>query len=362
MNFIQQKIASLLARRVAFSDIHIEAAEPLRYRRPDGLVAEDRDAVEDGDVLEFLDFVRGAEEWKQRVDAGGGQYDFSLTLEGVRFRCNLHCFGGSGRHGLVLRKLDPRIPDLLELGLPASVLQFLQRRSGLLLVTGPTGSGKSTTLASFIDYINTQWPYKIITIEDPIEYVHVSKRSMILQREVGRDVASFSAGLVASFRQDPDCILIGEIRDKETISTALAAAEAGHLVLATLHTAGAAKTVDRITDFFSGEEKTLVRSVLSSVLLGVISQALVPRRDGSGRVLAYEIMRNIPAIATHIREGKTHHIANAMSTAGIADMQLMHRTLAVMAKAGVIAREEAKRSAYDAQELEKEMEAKDAVR
>jgi len=359
MAYLEELIGDLVMRHAAFSDIHVQPGEVLRYRRGQGLVADNGDAVGEGDIHDFLSAYAGHRSWSQRLDEGGGQFDFAAVVGGVRFRCHLHRHGGQGATALVLRKLDTRVPELVDIGLPESVLSLLQRRSGLVLVTGPTGSGKTTTLAAFIDHINRNMACKIVTIEDPIEYMHRSQKSMIVQREVGRDVDSFAQGLVASFREDPDCIMIGEIRDRETVETALAAAEAGHLVLATLHTLGAAKSVERVVDFFGADEKPVVLGVLASVLTGVVSQALIPRADGNGRALAYEIVYNIAPVATLIREGKTHQIGNAVSTSGVADMQLLNRTLGLMVRAGLVARDAALRASYEPRELDRELEARD---
>jgi twitching motility protein PilT len=324
--YIDDVIRDLLGRGVEFSDIHAIPGELVRYRGGAGLIAESGDPLDDADLAEFLSVHAGPRPWDARLSDGGGQFDFATSLDGVRFRCHVHRHGGCGAMALVLRKLDNRIRDLVDIGLPETVLALLQRRSGLVLVTGPTGAGKTTTLASFIDHLNRNVSWKIVTIEDPIEYMHRSRRSMIVQREVGRDVDSFAQGLVASFREDPDCIMIGEIRDRETVETALAAAEAGHLVLA-----------------------------------GVVSQVLIPRADGTGRALAYEIVHNVPSVATLIRGGKAHQIGNAVSTAGMPDMQLLNRTLALMVRAGLVARDQALVASYDARELERELVARDTL-
>ena len=265
-----------------FSDLHLRENAPLRVRSGGRLRAEDERIVPRTALLGLLAAVCPDESWERRLEQGGGQWDFSFGLADARFRCNLHrCDAGQGL-AMVLRRLEHVIASATDLGLPASVQEFVDRRAGLVLVTGPTGSGKSTTLSAFVEHINRSRDGKIVTIEDPIERLHVSRRCTIVQREVGSDVASFAQGLRSAFRQDPDVILIGEIRDHDTMATALAAAEAGHLVLATLHTLSAAKTVDRIADFFTGEDKQLVRSVLASVLVGVIGQVLLPREDGQG--------------------------------------------------------------------------------
>jgi twitching motility protein PilT len=298
-------------------------------------------------LLELLAEVCPDDSWEARLGDGGGQWDFSFGLAGARFRCNLHrCDAGQGL-ALVLRRLDAQAATITELGLPGSVLEFVERRAGLLLVTGPTGSGKSTTLSALVEHINRAHDGKIVTIEDPIELRHASRRCTIVQREVGSDVVSFAQGLRAAFRQDPDVILIGEIRDRDTMETALAAAEAGHLVLATLHTLSAASTVDRITDFFAGDDKALVRKVLAAVLVGVIGQVLLPREDGQGRALAWELMEATPAIASLIREGRSHQIPNAIATGGRSNLQLLNRTLQQLVRARVVSQRAARHASYD---------------
>jgi twitching motility protein PilT len=351
-----QRIEALLASAREFSDVHLREGAPLRLRCAGRLCAEDDQALTREALQAFLARVLPEGGWDDRLGAGGGQWDFSFGLAGTRFRCNLHRCDGGQSLGLVLRRLDARPSGLEDLGLPSSVLEFVNRRAGLVLVTGPTGAGKSTTLSAFVEYLNGARDGKIVTIEDPIEVVHVSRRCTIVQREVGSDVVSFAQGLRAAFRQDPDVILIGEIRDRETMETALAAAEAGHLVLATLHTLSAAKTVDRIADFFSGEDKALARSVLASVLVGVIGQVLLPREDVGGRVLAWELMEVTPAIAALIREGRSHQIPNAIATGALSNLQLLNRNLAQLARARLVSVREARRASYDPREFDREFD------
>ena len=350
------RLAALLAEHPDLSDLHLRDGAPLRLRRGGRLRVDDPQPVTRQALLTLLAEVCPDHSWDVRLGDGGGQWDFSFSLAGARFRCNLHrCDAGQGL-ALVLRRLDALASTVADLGLPLSVLEFVERRAGLLLVTGPTGSGKSTTLSALVEHINRGRDGKIVTIEDPIELLHASRRCTIVQREVGADVSSFAQGLRAAFRQDPDVILIGEIRDRETMQTALAAAEAGHLVLATLHTLSAAKTVDRICDFFAGEDKALVRSVLASVLVGVIGQVLLPREDGEGRVLAWELMEVTPAIASLIREGRSHQIPNAIATGGRSNLQLLNRTLLQLVRSRVVSPRAARRASYDPREYDRECE------
>lgn len=267
-----------------------------------------------------------------------GEVDCSISLGGNRFRVN--AFSQKGCYAAVLRTINNRIMSFRELGLPDTVEKLCNKQRGLILVTGPTGSGKSTTLASMIDKINRERSGHIITLEDPIEYYHAHNRCIVNQRELGQDTISFANALRAALRQDPDVIQVGEMRDLETIQTALTAAETGHLVLSTLHTIGAAATVDRIVDVFPAYQQQQIRTQLANVLQGVISQQLLVKADGTGRVVALEIMLQHPAINSLIREGKTHQMNNTISTSGALGMQLMDDSLASLYKSGRITYEE----------------------
>ncbi len=251
-----------------------------------------------------------------------GELDFSYSIPRVgRYRANVYHQRGS--LAVVIRLVGESIPTPDKLGIPDSVLELIHKRRGLVLVTGPTGSGKSTTLASMIDQINQQYAYNIITLEDPVEYLHPHRRSIVNQREVGMDTKSFGAALTSAMREDPDVILVGEMRDLDTISTAITAAETGHLVFSTLHTIGAASTIDRIIDVFPPYQQGQIRSQLSLVLEGVISQQLIPTIGGRGRKAAFEVMLGTPAIRNLIREGKTHQIAGILQTSKKSGMQTM---------------------------------------
>jgi len=251
-----------------------------------------------------------------------GEVDFSYSVSGIgRFRVNVYHQRGS--LAATIRLVAEEIPAADALGVPRSVQQLVNKKRGLVLVTGPTGSGKSTTLASLIDIINTHFSYNIITLEDPVEYLHRHKKSIVNQREIGIDTKNYSNALVASLREDPDVILIGEMRDLDTIQTAITAAETGHLVFSTLHTIGAAATIDRIIDVFPPYQQTQIRSQLALVLEGVISQQLIPMRDGNGRKGAFEVMLATPAVRNLIRESKTHQLQSIMQTNKKIGMQTM---------------------------------------
>ena len=285
------------------------------------------------------------DEQKQRFEENL-ELDCSFAVTNLaRFRVNvlMHRAGVE----CVLRVISSKIPDPESLGIPTSVLEFANLPRGLVLVTGPTGSGKSTTLACLIDIINSTRREHILTIEDPIEFVYEAKKCIIRQREVGQSTRSFGAALKHALRQDPDVILIGEMRDLETISLAITAAETGHLCFATLHTTDAAQTVDRIIDVFPPHQQQQVRVQLSTVLKGVVCQSLIPIRDGGGRVAAREVMIVTPAIANLIREGKTHMIYNAIETGNKFGMVPLDRSLADLVNNGMVTFEDAMAKSSD---------------
>lgn len=254
--------------------------------------------------------------------ASEGEVDFAYSVPKVgRFRVNV--FHQRGSLALVARILNLTIPTPEQLGIPKAVVEMVHKKRGLVLVTGATGSGKSTTLASLIDIINNTYDHHIITLEDPIEYLHRHAKSIVNQREMGNDSKSYATALRAALRQDPDVILVGEMRDLETISIAVTAAETGHLVFSTLHTIGAANTIDRIIDVFPPYQQEQIRTQLADVLECVVSQQLLPRLDGNGRVAAMEVMISNSAIRNHIREGKTFQIPSVLQTNKKAGMQTM---------------------------------------
>jgi twitching motility protein PilT len=276
------------------------------------------------------------------------ELDFGYGIPGVgRFRFNVHVSRGSVAASV--RALADRIPGLEELGLPDSAREFTRAKRGLVLVTGPTGSGKSTTLAALIDAVNTNRRDHILTIEDPIEYIHNSKMSYVTQREVGGtgDTLSFRNALKYALRQDPDVILIGEMRDYETIGIAITSAETGHLVFGTLHTASAAQTVSRIVDVFPTDQQPQVRTQLASTIVGVISQILLPAKDGQGRIMACEIMTANPAIRNNIRSGKIEAINQTLQTSSAEGMQTMDQSLIKLCREGKIDYETAKPYIYE---------------
>lgn len=251
-----------------------------------------------------------------------GEVDFSYSIPQLgRYRVNI--FKQRGSLAAVMRLVGTTVPLAQELGIPASVMELTNRKRGMVLVTGPTGSGKSTTLASMIDRINNTFNTHVITLEDPIEYLHNHKEAIVNQREIGLDTQSYANALRAALREDPDVILVGEMRDLDTISTAITAAETGHLVFSTLHTIGAAATIDRVIDVFPPHQQQQIRIQLGSVLEAVVSQQLIPTADGKGRVAAYEVMHATPAIKNLIREAKSHQITSIIQTNKKLGMQTM---------------------------------------
>lgn len=320
------------------SDIHITVGAPPIFRINGNLVALNHKKLIPEDTLKMVKEILDDEriEMLKKV----GELDFSYSAKGIgNFRINAYRQRGS--YGLAARALALKIPTIEKLGLPQIIKDLARKSTGLVLVAGPAGSGKSTTLASMIDLINNERNCHIITLEDPIEYLHEHKKSIVNQREIGHDSMSFSSALRAALRQDPDVILVGEMRDLETISIAITAAETGHLVMSTLHTIRADKTIDRIIDVFPPHQQQQIRTQLSAVLQGVICQNLIVRKDNYGRVAAVEIMVATTAIRNLIREGKSHQIVAAMETGWKYGMQTMDFSLAQLYKQGVISYENA---------------------
>lgn len=280
------------------------------------------------------------------------ELDLSIDVEGLsRFRANL--FWQRGSMAGAFRVISYDVPSLQDLGMPQILVELARRPRGLILVTGPTGSGKSTTLASMIDQINREQPVHILTVEDPIEYLHPNKRALVNQREVGADTKSFKAALKYVLREDPDIVLIGELRDLETIEAAMNVAETGHLVLATLHTNSAVQTINRITDVFPAHQRSFVRNQLSFVLEGVCSQILLPRADGPGRVAACEILVPNAAVRNLIREDKNHQIYGTMQIGqGRTGMQTLNQSLFDLHQAGYISLDVALSRSSEPKELE----------
>jgi len=337
------------AAHLGGSDLHITVGSPPGIRvRGEIETVEGARMLLPKDTQEMLLSLL-SEEQRRRFETEL-ELDFAYSIPGLsRFRTNV--FQQRNSMGAVFRVIPLKIPTLEDLQLP-KVCKFLaERPRGLVLVTGPTGSGKSTTLAAMIDHINATRPVHIMTMEDPIEFMHKNKKAFVNQREVGEDTHSFTSALKRVLRQDPDVILVGEMRDLETISAALTAAETGHLVLATLHTTGGPETVDRIIDVFPPHQQQQVRMQLSTTLEGVLSQTLLRSTDGRSRVMAMEIMLGIPAISNLIREGKTHQMATIIQGGASMGMQTLDQHLKVLLQAGKVTYEEAIQKAKEPREL-----------
>ncbi len=320
------------ARRDGASDVHLVCGLTPRFRIDGSIREMGSGRLTQEDCLAAARELAGPQ--LDRAEAVG-ELDLAKTVAGIRCRVNL--FRQQDAWSAAIRLLNDHIPDLGELGLPKVVGEFPQYSQGLVLITGETGSGKSTTLAAVLNQINRNEAKHILTLEDPIEYVYTPERCIINQREVGRDTQSFAAGLRAALREDPDVILVGEMRDLETIETALTAAETGHLVFGTVHTNSAADSVDRIVDVFPSGRQQQIRLQLSMTLKAVLSQQLLPK-VGGGRVLACEVMKTDGAIRNLIREGKTPQIANTIQTTGNVGNILMDRALGTLYAAGTIDR------------------------
>ncbi len=332
------------AKESGASDVHITVGIPPRMRVNGELIPMDYEKMLPKDTLEVAKSVMSELQWERFEERG--EYDMSFAIPGCgRFRVN--AFKQRGSIAMAFRLVGTKIPSPEELGLPASVTELYQRKRGLVLVTGPTGSGKSTTLAALIDKVNNCRDAHVITLEDPIEYLHSHKMSMVNQREIGLDSSNYANALRAALREDPDVILVGEMRDYETISVAITAAETGHLVLSTLHTIGAASTVDRVIDVFPPHQQQQIRVQLSNVLEAVVSQQLIPRKDGRGRVAAFEVLHVNPAVRNLIREGKSHQLVSVMQTNRKLGMITMDEAIAQLYREGIIDREMALQFAQD---------------
>ncbi len=317
------------------SDLHLSAGGPPRMRVDGDLVATDHAALDADTVQSLVDTIMTPQQ--REHFAADHELDFSwATADAGRFRVNVFMQGRGP--GAVLRTIPTVIPSFESLQLPPFLAELCKRERGLVLVTGPTGSGKSTTLAAMVDMVNQTWDAHILTIEDPVEFVHQSKRCLVNQREVGAHTASFSAALRSALREDPDVILVGEMRDLETISLALTAAETGHLVFGTLHTSSAPKTVDRIIDVFPGGQQAQIRTMLAESLEAVIAQRLM-KKIGGGRIAACEILTGTTAVRNLIREGKLHQIPSMMQTGQQQGMVTFDMAVADLQKRGLVAKD-----------------------
>jgi len=336
------------------SDLHVEVNSPPVLRIHGHLHPLETEALRPEDTDRLMRAVTSEDYIRQLSESGGADFGFGFQ-DLARFRVSI--FKQKGSVGMVLRQIPNDLMTLEQIGLPPQVKELLYKPKGLVLVTGPTGSGKSTTLASMINIINEDRDCHIITVEDPIEFYHEHKQSLVIQRELGVDVGAFSTALVSALRQDPDVILVGEMRDLETMEAAISAAETGHLVFATLHTTGAARTVDRIVDAFPTNQQEQIRTQLSSTLEAVISQVLLPRIDKEGRVAAFEIMMTTPGIQALIRDNKTFRITSDIQTGARKGMITLDNSLYTLYRNKVISFESMLLKANDPEALAQKVHA-----
>ncbi len=336
------------------SDLHIEVDSPPVLRIHGHLNPLETDSLRPEDTDRLMRAITSEDNIAQLMESGGADFGFGFK-DLARFRVSI--FKQKGAVGMVLRQIPNDLLTLEQIGLPPQTKELLYRPKGLILVTGPTGSGKSTTLASMINIINEERDTHIITVEDPIEFYHEHKTSLVIQREVGVDVGSFKRALVSSLRQDPDVILVGEMRDLDTMEAAITAAETGHLVFATLHTTGAARTVDRIVDAFPTSQQEQIRTQLASTLQAVISQVLLPRIDRDGRVAAFEIMISTPGIQALIRDNKTFRITSDIQTGARHGMVTLDTSLLNLYRKGIISFENMILKANDPESLAQKVQA-----
>jgi twitching motility protein PilT len=345
---LDELLREMVGRRA--SDVHLQAGSPPMGRIDGQLVPFGSQPLMPPDTMLLAQSLMNADQWDDFTYRN--ELDLAYSVSGLgRFRCNV--FRQRGAVGMVMRIVSDAIPGFEALGLPADVMRGLAEHArGLILVTGPTGSGKSTTLASLIDHINRAYAYNIITIEDPIEILHKNKKCIVVQREVGSDTRDFRTALKYAMRQDPDVIMIGEMRDKETVEAALSAAQTGHLVVSTLHTQDAVRSVNRIIDFFPPFEREQVRLQMAESLVGIVSQRLLRRADGVGRVLGLEILLNTPLIQEYIKdENKTPLIKDALIEDNIRGMHTFDQHLVQLYRNTLITMDEALAAATSPHEL-----------
>lgn len=337
------------------SDMHLTVGKPPTLRIHSALMSLNYEVLTHEDTEALMKSITSNENQRKIQEVGG--VDFGFAFEKVaRFRVSV--YKQKGHYGLALRLIPTHLLTFQEIGLSNVIRDLLYRPRGLILVTGPTGSGKTTTLATMTDFINTERDCHIITIEDPIEYFHTHKKGIITQRELGVDVPSFSEALVKGLRQNPDVILVGEMRDLATIEAAILAAETGHLVMATLHTTSAASTVDRIIDVFPPNQQEQIRTQLSTSILAIISQQLLVKVSGRGRIAAFEIMINTSSIQNLIREKKTFRITSDLQTGGKYGMKTFDTSLFELYSNGLIRAEDAIAKAFDPQQMKAKIQGK----
>jgi twitching motility protein PilT len=335
------------------SDLHLAVNRPPTVRMGGRMRSIKGDKLTPDDTQHLANQIMSPRMKLEFREKGGADFGFDYE-DKCRFRCSI--FRQRGCVGIVLRLLPSRILSFEQIGLPKQVQDVLDRPRGLILVTGPTGSGKTTTMATMLDYLNANFDHHIVTIEDPIEYFHEHKQSVVTQREIGNDVGTFGEAMRRVLRMDPDIILLGEMRDLETISTAITAAETGHLVLGTLHTTGAARTIDRLIDAYPADQQEQCRAQLSVSLLAVISQVLMPRADEKGLVAGFEVMFMTPAIENHIRKNETFKIKSTLQTHKNMGMVLLDEHLWSLYQRGRISKESLLSNCQDPKEVQRKLD------
>ena len=326
------KIAELAKSNPKISDFHLRGGTNIAYREMGDIIIEKESKIENKDIEELL--KKSCSEVEIKIFNTKKELDCAVMLGELRFRANFYkTLKGPAA---VLRRIETKIPLMDNLALPPILYELVEAHKGLVLMTGPTGSGKSTTLAAIINQINESKPANIITIEDPVEFIHTDKKSIVSQREVGKQTESFAKALKGALREDPDVILVGELRDLETIGMALTAAETGHLVFATLHTSGAPNTINRLIDVFPPEQQGQIRAQIAESLKMVITQKLFKKKDGSGRISAFEVMVCTAPVKNLIRENKIHQIPSVMQTSQREGMITMEKSIEGLIGTGVI--------------------------
>ena len=332
------KIAELAKSNSKISDFHLRGGTNIAYREMGDIIIEKESRIENKDIEELL--KKSCSEVEIKIFNTKKELDCAVMLGGLRFRANFYkTLKGPAA---VLRRIETKIPLMDNLALPPILYELVEAHKGLVLMTGPTGSGKSTTLAAIINQINESKPANIITIEDPVEFIHTDKKSIVSQREVGKQTESFAKALKGALREDPDVILVGELRDLETIGMALTAAETGHLVFATLHTSGAPNTINRLIDVFPPEQQGQIRAQIAESLKMVITQKLFKKKDGSGRISAFEVMVCTAPVKNLIRENKIHQIPSVMQTSQREGMITMDKSIEGLIGSGIISNAENK--------------------
>ncbi len=327
-----EKLEELAKNNKKISDFHIRAGSPLGYRQTGEIVKVPEVLVKEQDLKDLLSM--NCDEGELEKFEKTHELDTAITLSGLRFRANFYkTINGPA---CVCRRVESKIPDMEQFSLPQVLYDIIDMHKGLVLVTGPTGSGKSTTLAAIVNEINKTRTANIITVEDPVEFIHTDNKSIISHREVGKQTQSFASALKAALREDPDVILVGEMRDLETVSLALTAAETGHLVFGTLHTSGAPSTINRIIDVFPPEQQAQIRAQISTSLKMVVTQRLFKTKDGQGRCGAFEVMKCTPPVQNLIREAKIHQIPSIMQTAVRDGMITMEKSIQDLVGSGKI--------------------------